>query len=275
MAKSVIDLNERTSTASDDILHVNAAGIDYKQTKDNFLQGNFNWIINNTDTLMDQVDALPARGCYIGRIASYGAQEATAAPINSHGYVFAHCFTGHYKLIRFISIGDGREWVKIKANGTWSGWREIYNPNIPQYWAAYGSIIKSNGGQGTAELYGRASIVKNTNNTGLLEFEAHVVTAGTKTNVYDIGISVANLQALESQLPSFTFLNHGHVTYYKSDGTINTSLQGYTGLLMVTGSRTTAALGRLYQIDGNKTGQWADDRFTAGMFVKGSIFVSF
>lgn len=277
MGKNLIELDERTVTANTDFIHVNSGGVDkdFKQTKENFLQGELYHTFANDSLLTDQVDALPSMGTYIGRIASYGAQDATGAPINSHGYVFAHCYTGNYKLIRFISIGDGREYVKTKSNGTWSGWREIYNPTIPNYWAVYGNIIKSNGGQGTAELYGRASIVKNTNNTGLLEFEAHVVTAGTKSSVYDIGISVANLQSLESNLPSFRFLNHGHMTYYKSDGTINTSLQGYTGVLMITGSSTATVLGRLYQIDGNKMGQWADDRFTSGMFVKGSIFVSF
>ena len=275
MAKSVIDLNERTSTASDDILHVNAAGTDYKQTKDNFLQGDFHWTFNNTSTLISQVDALPSRGCYIGRIASYNAQSVCDVPANANHQVIAQVFANAYRSVRIIGINDGTEYIRVKNNGTWSDWELVYTHNIPRQWNAVGDIIKSVS-TGTAVGRGYAFVRQETPRSGTLDFAAKFVTAGTLSNVYDVGISVSNLQAINANIPDFSAVGYGKVNIYTSSGAIDVTHTNYGGLMMSNTDKW--YIGRMYQLpnsSGTFAGQWSDSAYAVGMMVEGSIPIKF
>lgn len=125
--QSLTDLPERTTTSGSDRIHVNNAGTDYQQTKENFLQGDLYHTFDNTSLLTAQIDALPDMGTFFGRIASYGAQTVTGVPVNSNGDVYVQKFNGNYVVVDFHLIGNSdATYRKCKSGGTWeSSWTQL------------------------------------------------------------------------------------------------------------------------------------------------------
>lgn len=125
--KSLTDLTARTATADTDLIHVNSGGTDYKETKANFLKGDFLHSFNNTSTLTSQVDAL-STGTYFGGISGYGKQTETGLPLNANCYVKAQKYTSStYSVIEIWSINNAQEqhWIIFKNNGTWGSWEHV------------------------------------------------------------------------------------------------------------------------------------------------------
>lgn len=125
--KSLTDLTARTATADSDLLHINSGGTDYKETKANFLKGDFLHSFNNTSTLTSQVDAL-STGTYFGGISGYGKQTKTGLPVNANCYVKAQKYTSStYSVIEIWSINNAQEqhWIIFKNNGTWGSWEHV------------------------------------------------------------------------------------------------------------------------------------------------------
>lgn len=120
--KSVVDLTARTATADSDLIHVNSGGTDYKETKANFLQGDFYHVFANDSTITSQVDALPTIGTWNGYINSYGAQSASGVPENSDYFVEVRKQSANNARITLINKTTYVVYTKIK-NSTWaSSW---------------------------------------------------------------------------------------------------------------------------------------------------------
>ena len=125
--KNLTDLTARTATADSDLIHVNSGGVDYKESKADFLKGSFYYEFGNTSLITSQVDSLPTQGTWFGRISSYGKQSETGAPENSNGDLFVQKFNGNYAVVDFHLIGNPDLTYRIcKANGTWNGsWTKL------------------------------------------------------------------------------------------------------------------------------------------------------
>lgn len=124
--KSLTDLVARTATALTDLLHINSGGTDYKQTKHDFLCGDFAYTFANDTAITTQADALGSIGQYTGKINSYGHQAATGMPRNNSFYVTITIYSSNYKKIEATDVDVRRTYVKYKINGTWdSSWIEL------------------------------------------------------------------------------------------------------------------------------------------------------
>lgn len=122
--KSLTDLVARTATALSDLLHINSGGTDYKQTKQDFLNGDFAYTFANDTAITTQADALGSIGQYTGKINSYGHQAATGMPRNNSFYVTITIYSANYKMIVATDVDLRQTYVKYKINGTWdSDWR--------------------------------------------------------------------------------------------------------------------------------------------------------
>ena len=152
--QSLVDLTERTATAGSDLIHVNSGGSDYKQTKENFLQGDLYHFFDNTSLLTTQIDALPSMGTFFGRIASFGSQSVTGVPVNSNGDVFVQKFNGNFVVVDFHPIGNSdATYRKCKNSGTWeSSWTQL--PSRSEISALNNSLTNWNYYQVGSNSYG-------------------------------------------------------------------------------------------------------------------------
>lgn len=116
------NLPSLTSTADTDLIHVNSSGTDYKETKRNFLSGDFNHAFSNTSLITTQVEALSPAGMYFGLCNAYGHQTETGAPTNSNFYVEAHVYTTAYRIVYVTRRDTGERYMNVDDGGTWSGW---------------------------------------------------------------------------------------------------------------------------------------------------------
>ena len=123
--KALTDLEERTGTAYDDLMHVNSGGSDYKETKRNFLKGDLYYNFDNTTLITTQLENLP-NGTYIGSIDSYGHQAETGVPANNSYYVYARKTGGSNMFISLVGVSQaGYEYYKIKSTQGWaSDWTQ-------------------------------------------------------------------------------------------------------------------------------------------------------
>lgn len=124
--KNLTDLTARTATADSDLIHVNSGGVDYKETKVNFLQGDFNHVFANNSLLTTQVNSLPI-GTYIGKIASYTHQSETGVPVNDNFYVYAHVYSSADAYVSIRRTYGDEEYIAVKSGGTWGSWAKTPN----------------------------------------------------------------------------------------------------------------------------------------------------
>lgn len=128
--KSLTDLTARTATADSDLLHINSGGTDYKETKQNFLQGAIHTTFGISSTLTSQIDALPV-GTYVGTISSNGHQTETGVPKNSSFYVNCYKYSASSVICYITSFtGISELYFKKCYGGTWdSDWTLVPTRN--------------------------------------------------------------------------------------------------------------------------------------------------
>lgn len=145
MAQNLTDLTARTNTAVTDIIHVNSSGIDYKQTKQNFLLGEFKHSFANDTDLTTQVNNLPTAGTYFGACSSNGHKDEVNIPVNSSILVCARVFSSQFAEIEIHIIGQGdNRYVKAKNNGTWdSSWTKLATRSEQDYKVVYKEFDKN------------------------------------------------------------------------------------------------------------------------------------
>lgn len=141
------------------------------------------------------------------------------------------------------------------------------------------TLIKSNS-TGTTKGGGQATVIV-IGNAVIINFAAKITTAGTVSNVYDVGISVNTLRSINSNIPNFIPCHSnsaasGNITYYDSDGKYS-SKNGYAGVgnIMPQGSGVTPDrwhFARIYQFSSPQIGPWADNTFTVGMVITGTLY---
>lgn len=160
--KSLTDLVARTATALTDLLHINSGGTDYKQTKQDFLCGDFAYTFANDTAITTQADALGSIGQYTGKINSYGHQAATGMPRNNSFYVTITIYSSNYKMIEATDVDLRQTYVKYKINGTWdSDWR--MNPTRSEVDALNNSFVRDidsiAAGQSKTYTLGNSSVI--------------------------------------------------------------------------------------------------------------------
>ena len=126
--QSLTDLTARTSTADSDLIHVNASGTDYKQTKQNFISDLAQEVTFTTSsTLTSQVNTIVSNkgaGYYFGKIASYGSQSATGVPENDNYYVEVVAWDSNNAKLTVASTSVDKVFDLWKGGGTWgSTWQ--------------------------------------------------------------------------------------------------------------------------------------------------------
>ena len=161
--QSLLDLAARTATADSDLIHVNSGGVDYKESKADFLKGDFQHSFNNTSTLTSQVDALSI-GTYFGGISGYGKQTETGLPVNANCYVKAQKYiSSTYSVIEIWSINNAQEqhWIIFKNNGTWGSWEHV--PARSEITSLNSSLAKTFTIHGDFTFTAGACVVQNSN----------------------------------------------------------------------------------------------------------------
>lgn len=127
MSKNLTELTARTDTANSDLIHVNSGGSDYKQTKQNFLLGEFKHTFATNEDLTTQVDALQTAGTYFGSCAAYNHKDEVNVPINTSMLVCARVFNSQFAEIEIHVVGQGdARYTKAKNNGSWeTSWTKL------------------------------------------------------------------------------------------------------------------------------------------------------
>lgn len=139
-----------------------------------------------------------------------------------------------------------------------------------EFYTAIGDIVKSYSDAGTAVGYGMA-FVSIRGKTVTVEFEAQITTAGSVSNVYDIGMSVERLRALNSSIPAFT-VSDGIIHYFKSTGEIDTYHEGYAGVGKAVTNQQRWGFSRIYNTSG-AIGPWSDSAYnTLGTCIMGTLY---
>lgn len=134
-------------------------------------------------------------------------------------------------------------------------------------YSVHGTIVES-GTTGTAKGYGKAT-VQIIGKTVLVDFSAKITTAGTVSNVYNIGISVATLRGINASIPAFTVRNGGNITFFDADGKYS-SMNGYAGEASVNTSTNRWSFARVYNTSGS-VGAWPDSDYQTGMVITGTL----
>lgn len=192
-------------------------------------------------------------------------------PYNNLFQIVRQTQDGSSNVIGFSSDGA----VSMENPFNWRGALSVYSKAevdafvSTRMWSARGNIVKS-ASTGTALGYGKA-LVYFVGKTVVVEFEAKIITAGTGSNVYDIGIEVNNLQSINSSIPNFSVVNGGIIHYYNSDGTLDTTMEGYAGEATINTTENRWAFARLYNTSGN-IGAWTDNRYTVGKIITGTVY---
>lgn len=141
MAKKLTDLTARTATADSDLIHVNSGGVDYKETKADFLQGSLHIDFGVTSLLTSQVSSLPV-GCYFGSIQSYGHQTETGVPSNTNYHVQAFVYNSIYRKIVLYTLNTDASYVNYTySDGSWATWVE--NPRRSEIASLNSSLTNS------------------------------------------------------------------------------------------------------------------------------------
>jgi len=191
-------------------------------------------------------------------------------PYNNLFQIVRQDSNGSYNVLGFNSDGS----VTVDTPANWRNTLSVYSKAESdalvsnRMWSVRGNIVRSIGG--TAVGYGKA-MVYIVGKTVVVEFEAKITTAGTVSNLYDVGIEVAVLRSLNTGIPEFTVVNGGIIHYYKADGTLDTEMEGYAGEASLYTADNRWGFARLYNTSGG-VGAWSDNKFTVGKIITGRLY---
>ena len=217
----------------------------------------------------------PDGSIYLSHILDMGKNASNAAGniiqwTTADDTVFSiRPYNNLFQIVRTPSGGTSTNALGIYSDGSISvenpaGWRSA------AFYSATGIIVKAYSGTGTTEGYGRA-VVNIRGKAVTVDFEAQIATAGSVSGQYAIGISVATLRTLNSDIPDFTAANGGIIHYYTSSGAIATNREGYAGTTVVQSTPNAWQFARVYDTSGS-VGAWGDDIYTVGMRVTGTLY---
>ena len=225
----------------------------------------------------------PDGSIYLSHILDMGKNASNAAGniiqwTTADDTVFSiRPYNNLFQIVRTPSGGTSTNALGIYSDGSVAvenpaGWRGAINAALANsaFYSATGIIVKAYSGTGTVEGYGRA-VVNIRGKTVTVDFEAQITTAGSISGQYAIGISVATLRALNSDIPNFTVANGGIIHYFTSSGAIATNREGYSGTTVVQSTPNAWQFARVYDTSGS-VGAWGDDIYTVGMRVTGTLY---
>lgn len=216
MAKNLTELTARTATADTDLMHINSGGTDYKETKANFLKGDFWHVFANDTPLITQVDNLPV-GTWFGYILSSGHQTETGVPYNASFVVKAAKYSSSYAVVTIEGLSaspNNTSYIIGKGSNGWGSWAKstptktdiTYTPNSDitvNRFSAYriGDIVTVSFNMDTGTSFAtNANLVQlSIGAPALIDFPVMNVTDGTAFQMYmTAGGTIRNGAALAS-----------------------------------------------------------------------------
>ena len=224
-------------------------------------------------TMTGNIDMGQAGASSTAKIIQWTTTDGTVFQIRPYNNLF--------QIVRIPAGGTASGVLSIDSNGNitvaspvnWCTALGVYSKSDvdglvgAKIYSVRGTIVES-GTTGTAKGYGKAT-VQIIGKTVLVDFSAKITTAGTLSNVYNIGISVATLRGINASIPAFTVENGGNITFFDADGKYS-SLNGYAGEASVNTSGNYWSFARVYNTSGS-VGAWSDDRYQTGMVITGTL----
>ena len=225
-------------------------------------------------TMTGNIDMGQAGASSTAKIIQWTTTDGTVFQIRPYNNLF--------QIVRTPAGGTSISVLNIDSDGNIGGvanpgsWRTalgVYSQSDvdglvgAKIYSVRGTIVES-GTTGTAKGYGKAT-VQIIGKTVLVDFSAKITTAGTVSDVYNIGISVATLRGINASIPAFTVGNGGNITFFDADGKYS-SMNGYAGEAAVNTSGNYWSFARVYNTSGS-VGAWADRSYQTGMVITGTL----
>lgn len=127
MGKKLTDLTERTATADTDLVHVNSGGVDYKESKDNFLGNKVprNIAFSNTSAITTQFNNLEW-GPYVGYVdaSTSTAKTATGMPETGYFAISGYKYSANDIVVHADNLRASHSYTRRKSNASWGSWIE-------------------------------------------------------------------------------------------------------------------------------------------------------
>ena len=220
-------------------------------------------------------------------IATEDASTLKNSPVTSGAfYAYREVFpivnvsggSGKYKV--FVVLHEaypvaGRVWTRAfnPDDSSWGGGWNVIAGNQTSYNVASGIIAENDAGTATGAGVVNCFII---GKIAFCNFGMKVATNTATTNETTFNIRPSLLKSINSDFPSIKPItsknNIGTCTYYKSDGTVNTSLTGYGGIIYNKGG-TNFGFSRVYKTDGS-TGAWGVVSLPVDTIIRGQFYAT-
>lgn len=138
------------------------------------------------------------------------------------------------------------------------------------YFTVHGIFINS--AEGSIRGVGTASVHIIVNGIAQVDFVAKITTPGTRNDIFLYGVNIDMLRSIDPQIPEIIPIVGGVVEMCNADGSYNTEINGYGGLLEAFGSYWVPARVYSYKDDLGYRGAWPEAMFDTGMILRGTCY---
>lgn len=138
------------------------------------------------------------------------------------------------------------------------------------YFTVHGMFINS--AEGSIRGVGTASVHIIVNGIAQVDFVAKITTPGTRNDIFLYGVNIDMLRSIDPQIPEIIPIVGGVVEMCNADGSYNTEINGYGGLLEAFGSYWVPARVYSYKDDLGYRGAWPEAMFDTGMILRGTCY---
>lgn len=138
------------------------------------------------------------------------------------------------------------------------------------YFTVHGMFINS--AEGSIRGVGTASVHIIVNGIAQVDFVAKITTPGTRNDIFLYGVNIDMLRSIDPQIPEIIPIVGGVVGMCNADGSYNTEINGYGGLLEAFGSYWVPARVYSYKDDLGYRGAWPEAMFDTGMILRGTCY---
>ncbi len=138
------------------------------------------------------------------------------------------------------------------------------------YFTVHGMFINS--AEGSIRGVGTASVHIIVNGIAQVDFVAKITTPGRRNDIFLYGVNIDMLRSIDPQIPEIIPIVGGVVEMCNADGSYNTEINGYGGLLEAFGSYWVPARVYSYKDDVGYRGAWPEAMFDTGMILRGTCY---
>lgn len=140
------------------------------------------------------------------------------------------------------------------------------------YFTVHGMFINS--AEGSIRGVGTASVHIIVNGIAQVDFVAKITTPGARNDIFLYGVNIDMLRSIDPKIPEIIPIVGGVVEMCNADGSYNTEINGYGGLLEASGSYWVPARVYSYKDDlgYGYRGAWPEAMFDTGMILRGTCY---